>query len=254
MAHDLAVVRVGLGNFQCQVLGERVGHGVERLHRGQRAHGQAVLHALLQPQEERLPVGPVADALHAVHVVGKGVRKVPAQIQRVPVLHNGVVVLAAVLVGGGQVGVGLRGVRGEDAHLLEAGHGLLHPPLDLEDAAEVVVDDAEALHGRGGVEEGGQGPPVDRGRRRQAALDADARRVAADGVVQKARLPQRVAQIVVDLWKVGVHLNGLLVGLDGQVESPLLVVHPGEVGQGHGVLPVHADDLRVAPLGLGELL
>lgn len=105
--------------------------------------------------------------------------------------------------------------------------------LHLEDAAEVVVGDAEALglrlcsHGRhqGHAAAGGG----HRGGPRQLQLDAH--RVAVDGLVRAAGLAQRIAQIVVGLGEVWLMHKRLTVCRYCLVQLALLVVHPCTCGK-----------------------
>ena len=68
-------------NGKRQVSAEGVGHGVEGLHRGKPPGSQVPPDLIFQPQEKSGPVTPVADALQAVHQVGKGLGKVGSQRQ-----------------------------------------------------------------------------------------------------------------------------------------------------------------------------
>mmetsp|Transcript_16053 Transcript_16053/g.45975 ORF Transcript_16053/g.45975 Transcript_16053/m.45975 type:complete len:978 (-) Transcript_16053:302-3235(-) len=249
---NLAVAGVSFRDPQGQAFREGVGHRMEGLHGRQGCASKAVLDALLEADEELVPVRPVADALHAVHVIREGVGEVLPQDESLAVLHDRVVVFAAVLISRGQVCVGLRGVWLQHSHLLEASNGLLNSPLNFQNAPEIIVHNAEPLdrHGR----EQRRNRPVDACVRRQAALNSDAGGVAAYGVVEESRLPQRVTEVVIHLREVGVDLDGLLIRLDGLLQPPLLIVDSRKVRQGHSVLPVHAHHLGVAPLRLVELL
>lgn len=101
--------------------------------------------------------------------------------------------------------------------------------LHLENAAEVVIGHAEALRLRGrsdsrqrreGAAAGGCGG------RRPRQLQLDAQRVAVDGLVRAAGLPQRIAQVVVGLGEVCLMHQRLPVCRNCLLQLPLLVVDP----------------------------
>mmetsp|Transcript_24819 Transcript_24819/g.69167 ORF Transcript_24819/g.69167 Transcript_24819/m.69167 type:complete len:301 (+) Transcript_24819:764-1666(+) len=206
---------------------------MEGLHGWQAAQGHVAHDLPLETLEELRAVCPVTDALKGVHEVGKCLREVGAESQRALVSGDGEVVAGAVFVGACQVGVGLRGLWLQGRHLLIALNGLCRPPLHFENATEVVVGNAQALHSPWGMKAHGR------------ELKLYAGRVAGDGLVRSAGLPQGVSKVIVSLGEVWLQTDSLAVHADGCLKIVALVAYPRQVPKAEGTIGLKLENHSV---------
>ena len=55
-------------------------------------------------------------------------------------------------------------------------------------------------------------------------------------LVNQSLLLESIGQVTVGVWEVGLQLNSSSIGIDGQVDEPLLIVDTGEVTMDDGMV------------------